>query len=314
MSSPAHGETASAVHAQEAQTSFRSWSRTQRAASALQNACVLWPGPVDLARDQGWLGRGVADNPPRDEFVGPNISQVVAAAVRNGKWEFVESWLVGFVFQQHEGQQRRSWSLWCVGRCLFASHHIGGSELCSSPLPVGADGQLSRGATRQQGGCQCRAAWDPSTEDDRLASQHQASGISLTSNSTGCAWGEIWVGFFYITYLWREFQPLWDSSVLLYLSLGSLFFVPSSGFFNLLYFTSALSWSKCLSWSSVAPGLPNIGCMAKSLMVLQWSHGAPKSRQLIPKCADEVQRREKYEERAQEPDLPNGKRLSAAKQ
>lgn len=37
-------------------------------------------------------------------------------------------------------------------------------------------------------------------------------------------------------------------------------FVP--GFSNLLYFISALSWTKCLSCFSVAPELPNNVCMA----------------------------------------------------
>lgn len=43
---------------------------------------------------------------------------------------------------------------------------------CPVPLAYRADWQLSLGATRQQGGCQCRAAYDSSAEDDRLNAQH----------------------------------------------------------------------------------------------------------------------------------------------
>lgn len=57
VSSPSHGETASAAHVWEAQISFRSWSRAQRAAAALQNLC----GGTDLtvlARDSSLQGKG----------------------------------------------------------------------------------------------------------------------------------------------------------------------------------------------------------------------------------------------------------------
>lgn len=65
-----------------------------------------------------------------------------------------------------------SCSLQQVGRYLFfISLHVGESELCSSPLLVGADGQLSLGAAGQQGVCLCRAAHGPSAENDRLAPQ-----------------------------------------------------------------------------------------------------------------------------------------------
>lgn len=47
---------------------------------------------------------------------------------------------------------------------------------------------------------------------------------------------------------------------------------------------------------------------------LQRNHGAPKSRQLIQKCADKVQRKKKCEARAEEPELPSGRRVSDAKQ
>lgn len=41
-----------------------------------------------------------------------------------------------------------------------------------------------------------KVSHDFSTEDDSVASQHWTTGISLTSNSTVCAYGEIWDGFF----------------------------------------------------------------------------------------------------------------------
>lgn len=48
MTPPTHGETVSAAHTQEAQTSFSIWSGAQNAAEALQILCG-GPDPTDLA-------------------------------------------------------------------------------------------------------------------------------------------------------------------------------------------------------------------------------------------------------------------------
>lgn len=56
MSSPTHGENVSAVHTQEAQTSFTIWSRAQKATDAMQNLCD-GPDLTDLARGHSLQGK-----------------------------------------------------------------------------------------------------------------------------------------------------------------------------------------------------------------------------------------------------------------
>lgn len=161
------------------------------------------PDPADLARGCSLQGKKELLTAPLWRVCQPQYVTGGCCCCQKGKWESVESWLAGFGFQQQKGSSAgASWSFQ-PGRCLFASLHAVESMLRSSPLSVGADGQLSLGATGQQGGCRCRAACDPSA-DDRLASQCRASGTSLTSNSTGCACGEVWVGFFCMACWWRE--------------------------------------------------------------------------------------------------------------
>jgi len=84
MLPPSHGETASAVHAWEVQTSFRSRPRAQRATAALQSVRVLQGGPDLAGEAAAYRRKRGCSQPPCNEFVGRKNSPTGAAAVGRG--------------------------------------------------------------------------------------------------------------------------------------------------------------------------------------------------------------------------------------